>query len=255
MGLWNREQIAFASLTPDRQANIEIVLSAYHSVFVDKAYLTMPVSTGKRFYDVLERYGVRNVEELEKKRPGALREEIIVPNLEDGKKFAERFGRRDVALIVPGIFEARKQKWSQDEYMILWLRLITSSVKELHLSEGWEYSNGGAMEFVRGLHIQFRFLEEREDRMPLYDHKGNPVTIEEGAAKLAAAIGDLDRRGFDSQELRQKLSLIAGIALYLNDRLTSRHEYHLHSTYPFDWQKVVAAAENLKVPIVHRPGQ
>lgn len=133
MSLWTREEQWFQAMPPERQANIEIVSSAYASLFADKAYFTMPVTTGRRYYDVLDRYGVKSVDELERIRPGALREEIILPNIEEGKNFASKI-REDHeldAIVVPGVFEARKQRWSQEEYMVLWLRFITASATAL----------------------------------------------------------------------------------------------------------------------------
>ena len=161
MGLWKRrEERLFDALPDDRRANIEVVVSAYDSVLAGKAYLTMPVTTGRRFYDVLDHYGVRTIDDLERRRPGALRDEIILPNLEEANRFAAALVT-GAPLVVPGVFEARRQRWGQDEYMILWLRVITGSVTELWLSDGWEYLTGGAMEFCRAMMIDFRFVEGR----------------------------------------------------------------------------------------------
>lgn len=246
MGVLKREDILFNALGEDRRANIEIVSSAYASVFRDKAYFSMPVTTGKRYYDVLDRYGVKTVKELEEKRPGALREEIIIPNIEGGRAFAERFAPElDASLIVPGVFEGRKQRWTDDEYMILWLRLITSSIKEICLSEGWEYSNGAAVEFARGIMIRFRFIEERQHRMPIYDHTKQPIGIEEGARKLAAAIKDLERRGHPTNILRKELGRIAGIAAYCYDYMTGREEWEYHYGNEICWRQVEGAAKSV----------
>lgn len=254
MGLWRREEEIFRSLSEDRKANIEIVFSAYRSVAADKAYLTMPVTTGKRFYDVLDHYGVKNIEELEKKKSGALREEIILPNIEEAKHFSETLSGNKLPLVVPGVFEALKQRWSQDEYMILWLRLITSSIKELWLSDGWEYSNGGAIEFCRGVMIQFRFVEGREDRLPIYDHNGNIVDLVEGAWKLATAIKDLARRGHETTKLRVELGQVVGIAAYLYDQLTDRQEWALHTGgVSFDSSSAIRAAQSVNAPIAFDP--
>ncbi len=156
--------------------------------------------------------------------------------------------------MVPGVFEARKQRWSQEEYMILWLRLITASVKELWLSDGWEYSNGGAIEFCRGIMIQFRFVETRTDRLPIYDHNRSPVGLVEGAWKLASAIQDLRKRGFDASKLLVELGQIAGIAAYLSDQLTDRSEWSFHTDgIAFDFNSALQAAQSVNAPIVFDP--
>jgi len=236
MSLWKREGLdeekAFKDLPLDRQANIEIVSSAYTSVFCEKAYLTMPVTTGKRFYDILDRFGVKTIDELEKKMPGALREEIILPNTEEGRVLANRIQPQiSHAVICPGVFEGRKQKWSQEEYMILWLRLITSSASSVYLSDGWEYSNGGARELVRSLAIHYGIVGGRGlfNDFRVYDHLGNEVEVIGAAWKLASAIKDLDKRGFDTNVLRRELASVAGITFYGAD--FARTTYHLDKVW------------------------
>jgi hypothetical protein len=252
MGIWRRrEDTIFDSLPADRQTNIEVVSSAYASMLGDKAYLSMPVTSGRRFYEILDLYGVKTVEELEKKRPGALRQEIILPNVGEAKTFAARLAPElDTSLIVPGVFETRRQRWTQDEYMVLWLRLITSSIKEIYLLDGWEYSNGGAMEFARGFLIHYRFIEGREDRMPIYDHKRQVVDIVDGAHKLADAIKDLARRGYPTDVLRKELGRIAGMAYFCYDSMTSQEEYVYHTDcIGFNWYSIFTAAQSVDAPI------
>ncbi len=250
MGLWRREEKIFQALPDDRKANIEIVFSAYRSMQCDKAYLTMPVTSGKRYYEVLDRHGVKSIDELEKKKPGALREEIIIPNIDEANSFAKLIDGVALPLVVPGVFEARKQRWGQDEYMVLWLRVLTSSIKELWLIDDWEYSNGGAMEFCRGIMLQYRFIEERTDRFAIYDRHRNPVSLVDGAKRLASAISDLTRRGYDTAKLKVELSQLAGVAAYLHDPSTTRREWAAHTDgVPFDAYAVVQAAQSVGAPI------
>ncbi len=257
MSLWLREEKAFADLSVERQANIEVVSSAYASLFAQKAYLTMPVTTGKRFYDILDRYGVHTVEELEKKRPGALREEIILPNIEEGTRLGKQL-QTDMglsAIIVPGAFEARKQRWTQDEYMVLWLRVITNAVRELYLSPDWEYSNGGAVEFARAILLQFRCVDAHDSPLDIYDHRGEPVTIKVGAEKLAAAIRDLGNRGYGVTALKDELGRIAGLVAMLKDQLTDRQTWAHHTLRvpisTIDWL-VVEAAQSVGASVYFR---
>ena len=250
MGYLRREEELFQALPEDRKANIEIVYSAYDSCTLPFAYLTMPVTTGKRFYDTLDRYGVKSIDELEAKRKGALRDEIIIPNIEEAKHFAKKVSAA-FPLIVPGIFEARKQRWNQDEYMILWLRLLTNKVRELHLSEFWEYSNGGAIEFCRAMMLHYRFTDEREELFQVFDHHGEPLRLTRGVEILSSSIKDLEIRGHDTSKLRKELGQLAGIAMYLNDHTTDRHTYYFHtrqSGYE-DLLKAISSVETLGVPI------
>ncbi len=224
MSVWSREEEAFENLPLERRAKIEIVSSAYASVFAEKAYLTMPITTGPRYYDVLDRYGVKTPAELERKRPGALREEIIIPNIEDGKALAARIKNSyDVdALIVPGIFEGRAEQWTQEEYMVLWLRLIGGPVKHLFLSDGWEYSNGGAIECCYGLARELGQAGDIESTLRewskgvhtvlgISDSEGG-MEIIRAAARLKEAIQNLRKRGYDTAVLLRELAGLVALA-------------------------------------------
>ena len=241
---WTKEERDFAAFPPDRQANIEIVSSAYASMLSasGRAYLTMPVTSGRRYYEVLERHGATGIDGLLKAAPDALREEIILPNIAESVALAEAVAARiGIPLVVPGVFEARRQRWTQDEYMCLWMRLITGSVGEVHLCDGWEYSNGGAAEFARATLVRHACLPGREARMDVYDHLGRSVAIEEGCERLAAASSDLRRRGFATEALDRELSRLSGFAAMVAHG--DRHEWsrHVGPVGAFDWRPCVAA--------------
>ena len=124
-----REDFLFQELPDDRKAIIEVILTCYKSIsfknLLENAYVTMPISTGKLQYQVFDRYGVKNIDELKKKQPDALYHEIILPNIEMGKKFVESIGTDlEVPIISPGMFEATRLRWTQNEYMILWLKVL-----------------------------------------------------------------------------------------------------------------------------------
>lgn len=225
-----RENIILRRLPPERRANIEVVLSAYASVVKQQAYLTMPVTTGKRYYELLDKYGAKSAAELEQKRPGAIREEIIMPNIEDGKRLGQKLQGGCVhALLVPGVFEGRPQRWDQDEYMALWLTVLTRNIRRLYLSKDWEYTNGGSMEFARAVLIQFGCIDSRREPMEILNHDGVPLDVTEGAHRLAEAIKDLGRRGHDTTSLTEELGRVAGmIAMLCSHDVDSRHAYSRH---------------------------
>lgn len=244
MGLARREELDFAAMTPERQANIEIVSSAYASMPGHKAYLTMPVTSGRRYYEVLDHHGVKTVAELEARKPGALREDVILPNIAEANELAERIvGRTALPLVVPGVFEARRQRWTQEEYMCLWMRLIVGPIREVHLSDGWEYSNGGAAEFARAILIRFRCIDERPGDMQVYDHTGDVMTLERGCSMLATSIEDLRGRDYGTDGLSRELGRLAGFAAMLlhEDRAT----WKAHVAEPFDGRVAMLAARRV----------
>ncbi len=241
---WTKEERDFASFPPDRQANIEIVSSAYASMLSasGRAYLTMPVTSGRRFYEVLEAHGASTLDELLKVSPDALREEIILPNIAESVALAETVAARiGIPLVVPGVFEARRQRWTQDEYMCLWMRLITGSVSQVHLCDGWEFSNGGAAEFARAILIRHRCLPGRDEPMAVLDARGEAVGIEDGAELLSRAVRDLRARGFPTAPLGRELARLGGFAAMVAHG--DRHEWGFHAAHAggFDPWRVVEA--------------
>ena len=225
---WLREELDYDALPQERRDNIDIVRSAYASVQAPLAYLTMPVTTGRRYYEAMDRHGVRTLADLEAAKPGALRDEVILPNIEEsvllGRAIAARTGH---VVIVPGVFEARKQRWSQAEYMVLWLRLITRDVETVHLSPHWEYSNGGAVEYARATLARHGQVPGRDRPMAVVDHHGDDVPLDVGVAMLMEAANELERDHHDASVLRREAGRLAGMAAML--AYGDRHEY-AHAT-------------------------
>ncbi len=225
---WLREDLDYEALADDRKANIDIVRSAYASVQAPLAYLTMPVTTGRRYYQAMDRHGVRTLVDLERAKPGALRDDVILPNVDEsvalGRAIAARTGH---VVVVPGVFEARKQRWTQAEYMVLWLRLITRDVECVHLSPDWEFSNGGAVEYARATLVRHGQAPGRDRPMAVVDHRGHDVPLDMGVGMLMAAANDLERDYHDASVLRREAGRLAGFAAML--AYGDRHEY-AHAT-------------------------
>jgi len=235
---------------PEHEAGIETVSSAYQSVIADLAYLSMPVTAGKRLYALMEKYGVKTKEQLERMRPGALWEEVVLPNIESGRDLAQKIHReKGQALVVPGIFDASGLHWGRNEYMVLWLRLISERMKKIYLADGWEYASGGAAEFVRGAMIHFHFAI-REESMTMYDAAARKIDMSSGAMLIARAIEDLRKRGFENPRLTNEFRTLASLAYTLSilaktDR--RRWEIHIGGTQGFSSFWILSAAHSLGV--------
>lgn len=246
--MWEDE--VFPQLPRERQDQIEVVKTAYDSVVADLSYLTMPVTAGKRLYELFDKYGVKSKEELERKRPGALWEEVVLPNIENGKKLAQAIhARSGTNLIVPGVFDARRFEWTRDEYMVLWLRLITARAKEIYLAPEWEYASGGVAEFVRGMMLQFR-LAFRENSLAIYNEREGLVSFSDGSMRVAYALKDVRERGYPDTRLEIEFQHLANIAQTLRNmkkRDEGLWEYHVQDAPERDTEWVLSAAHSLKV--------
>lgn len=155
---------SYEKLTEQELINLGIVLGAYRSFRGDRrshiAYVGMPITTGKRYFDVLKQEGVKTRQELtEKCGEKALWEMIMKPNIDAGITFADRLGRRENLLfIAPSVLEAKKWRWSDDAYMSLWYRVLGEMAGTHIVMDGWEYSYGGLREVLFSMFMQWRVI-------------------------------------------------------------------------------------------------
>lgn len=236
-----------------RLDEMNLVLGSYRSIRYPIAYVSMPITSGKLLYEILEKKGCRNLEELSEQDPKSIFLEIIQPNIEMGIAAADKLRiKSKLPPIAPSVFEAKKQRWSQEEYMFLWFRVIEELAEEVHMTEGWEYSNGGAQEFVKAMEMQFGFANtnffqknidtenelERMKKIKVFDNKRKEIRLNKGSELLTSAIIDLRSREFDSESLKTSLHKLTSIGGFFYDSLTSRSEYEQHSNYLFNWKNM-----------------
>ena len=226
---------------------IEIVLSAFksHRNSDGYTYLSMPITSGKLFYDVLEKHDSLTLDELMAKDKDILYNEVILPNIEINTAVADKIAdNTKKTVIAPAVFEAKKQRWSEAAYMFLWYRVLEEIIDETIMVNHWQYSNGGVQEFVRSHEIKFNFvLSPRfvESHLPSYlprsywpvfkgilkgegkaiqyldtmnvkDEKLDDISLNHGADLVANAILDLEKKGFNPEKLKESLFEMGGLA-------------------------------------------
>lgn len=225
----------YAKLSDPHRTQVNVVLSAFRAFRGDRrahvGYVTVPVTTGKRFYDVLTREGVLTREELAQKRGGAfMYEEIIKPNIDESIRLVDQLGlEEDRLFIAPSVFEAKALQWTDDAYMALWYRVIGEMAGKHVLVDGWGYSYGGVREVLFSLMLQFRAIRmsnlkdgiehfglqnffpnmthdqvvEELQRMwaiRIYEN-GREVRLPDALAECTRVIAELHARGFDVENL------------------------------------------------------
>lgn len=198
--------------------NIIRVLRAFRN-YGDLAYVSIPVTSGKFLYN------------LRLKRPLMSKEEQLKRAIEHnylaGLDFVENLEtRRNCPILYPADLTPVHQQWEQAHFQALWLSIISEKCTELHMSEGWEYSNGGSEEFVHAWQLKLglprhkdliffntKETEESErERMcniRIYDHIGNRLTIEAGMVSLEQAILWLTENNFEPKTLQNFLGLLS----------------------------------------------
>ncbi len=227
---------SYERLTADELGNLGIVLGAYRSFRGDRrkhiAYVGMPITSGKRYFDVLCANGVKTTDELiAKLGKDALYELVIKPNIVEGIALADTLGAgKDLLFIAPSVFEAKKWRWSQDAYMSLWYRVIGEMAGAHYVMDGWEYSTGGAKEVTFSMLMQWRYIRHfnldqaarlfqvqnifpdmsSDDRrkelegmwgIRVYDQRGKELRIDDILDMLLTAIIDLHGKGLPYQDL------------------------------------------------------
>ena len=238
----------YEKLTEDELTNLGIVLNAYRSFRGDRrahiAYVSMPITSGRRYYNTLRAHGVKSVEELvAKEGKDALWLQVIKPNLDEGVALADSLGlEHNLLFIAPSVFEAKKWRWSQEAYMSLWYRVIGEMAGSHYVMDGWEYSTGGLKEVMFSMFMQWRYIrsynlrqaarifglqnfltgltpeqERREIRamwgIRVYDQRGKELRIDDVLAMAVAAIDDLRNQGLPYDGLLAPACSIKGTPL------------------------------------------
>lgn len=159
-------------LTETELKNLGIVLGAVRMLRGNRrghlAYVSMAITSGKRYFDVLSEHGVKSPEELAAKLgKSALYDMVIRPNIEDGIAYADRLGlrMRNLLFIAPSVFEAKEWRWSQHAYMALWFRVLGEMVGNHFMMDGWEYSTGGVKEVLFSLYMQWNVIAREMQRI------------------------------------------------------------------------------------------
>ena len=249
-----------------RKHDIDVVLSAFRSFrsIYPVGYLSTPITTGTLFYQVLEKYQVKTLVELLAIDRSLLFEEIIKPNTDSGIALGDELAKKwKLPIIVPAVFEAKSQRWTQDDYMYVWYQVIKEMVGQTILRDGWEYSNGGTEEFINSVEMQFRLLptssadeefpkylpvdlfpdlfigqkiEFPEKIMKITNERGMDVRIEEGVIKISQAVSDLYRRGFRATKLLALLMKLVGLTYCIDSHLKNGEylKYGLSPAYEID---------------------
>lgn len=197
------EDFRLANSTPARMHEIQAVSTAYDSVLcADFTYVSTPITSGAILYEAMTAAGVSTLEEL-RKDSDLFYQKVILHNLAAADSVAQTMLSFGGAVIAPAAFEARALGWDQDAYMGLWLDTIERKATRLALVDGWEYSNGGAEEYLQALLMQ----AGRRDRnnIEIVDARGEVLSHKRGIELLAAAIAELLDRNFKPTVLAQVL--------------------------------------------------
>jgi len=225
-----------ARLTEAELDNLGVVLSAYRSFRGDRrqhiAYVTMPITSGRRLCNALKKHGAKSAAELAAKiGDETLWQSVIKPNIDEGIALADRLGSsKSLLFVAPSVFSAKCWQWSQDAYMSLWYRVLGEMAGAHYLADGWEYCVGGVKEAMFSMAMQWRIFRryniremarvwglqnfhpgmsareemaelERMWMIRLYDERGQELRIDQILAMVVKAIKELAGDGLPYDDL------------------------------------------------------
>jgi hypothetical protein len=249
----------------DQLDPVQLVLITYRSILSPFAYASMPITSGHRLYQVLEKHGIETLDELMHNHSEIFHKEVVYPNSEDANKFAKSVkAKTKLPMLAPAMFEANGQRWKPEEYMSLWLQVVAEKVREMYMIEDWQYSNGAAEEFARAIEAQFGFFNPLNgmDNLPnnekaheeayiqakkikVYDHNGDEIKIDEGFELITRALKSLDGRGFQPEGLCTAINQLYEIGEFYKTP-TVRTKYTKQAPYEYDWDGMLGNFEEIE---------
>lgn len=196
-------------MTQNKLSEVELIkthlaLVECFNIKRDYYYLSTPITTGKKFYETLKKYNVKERKELPE---GVYFKEVILENIFDAQKVCDSLQKRGLEKIInPAKFDEMKHilkmnpKWHQEVYMGLWEGVIMRFVKKIIFNEGWEYSSGAVQEWV---------ISQNKNRIhgietPV-DLNEDIITQKNFEEKLNIAIKKIEKDGLNADKLRNSL--------------------------------------------------
>lgn len=127
------------------------------------AYVSTPITTGKRYYDWLKSSGL--VPHAGSAFQLAHAREVIAVNQASAQALV-RHVRSQLGKIVVDPTALQVPAWTQDEYNAFWTRLITDYVGTVVFNDGWEYSTGCTLEYAAALQASAELLDSNLSPLP-----------------------------------------------------------------------------------------
>lgn len=204
------------SLPDDHKLQVQFALGAFGCVMADKiVYVSVPVTSGKRLYEYMDKNGFKTPEEAKKDRK-AFFDNVISANIEEGVNLSKAWAKKTAgAVIAPAEFEKcrglKGAKWGQDAFMGMWLGVIDDKVTTMVMTDGWQYSDGAGEEYLQA--VLMKMGRRARNDVEILDAQGNEVTLEKGVQLLWDAFEDLRARGLKPRNMAQTLACLISAEL------------------------------------------
>ncbi|RMD58649.1 DUF4406 domain-containing protein [Candidatus Woesearchaeota archaeon] len=193
-----KEMDYLQALTNKERQRVLDCYSGIETIIGPMAYTPMSVTSGRVLYEELEKTGLKSREEYEEKLgKRAFYDNVIRVNSERGINFAQELAKRiDIPVLCPA--KLISSGFSEEMYMALWLQVVSRKAAELHMMPDWEYSNGAAEEYTRGIRRQKEGYDIR-----IYDNQGYEIPIDRGCRLITRALKEINSRGYKAPRLEK----------------------------------------------------
>lgn len=181
------------------RATQDLLVQAFGSVLDESSalYCSTPITTGKRFFDWLDRLGAsyREIDDATDREREAHVREVIEPNVQRAREVVARLRHQANRPVIDPTAIPHIPGWTQDEWRSFWERVIERYANAVVFVDDWQFSNGCAYEFL---------VAQRKE-IPTLAEDGRPLDLDTGISMVADAIADLQRRGAETRSLERTL--------------------------------------------------
>lgn len=185
---------------------IKMTMTAFDCMVPDDAgiYCSSEITTGKRFYELLEKHAVKSKDNLKAKLGDEEFDRVygafFDANVARGVAFAEKLRERGlINVVTPGPYYSRN--FGQEHYLYVWEFFIRKKAYEVRFAFEWEYSNGCSFECA----VAF------DKGIPCMDYKGHAISRADAIEKVTNAVEELKLKGFTVEKLEENLKLLKPI--------------------------------------------
>ena len=160
-------------------------------------YVSTPITSGRRFAD----WSSGRDWKVDLSHPQTYQEflrEVLEPNNKHARKIIRQLRSLFPKTLIDPTSLNDIEGWTQDDYRVLWGRVIEQYSGSVVFLDGWEYSNGCAYEFL--------VANQMTPRPSIVKESLEPLTFEEGTQLLKEALNELQRSKLATQFLQEVLN-------------------------------------------------
>jgi hypothetical protein len=140
-------------------------------------YVSAPLTSGRQVNAIRLRFELPSTEPLPRHH---LLEYVIAPNRERARAVVRRLRAEFSVPVIDPTALPDLEDWTQEDYYLLWGRVIERYAGTVVFLDDWEFSNGCVYEFLVAARCNARALDERL----------HPLTLPDGLDRIQKAIAN-----------------------------------------------------------------